>query len=245
MAPVLCPVRARLIGERVRDKIAASKRKGLWVGGPVPLGYVAVNKKIMVVPAEAAAVRTIFERYLDLGSIRTLAETLIGRGSAASRGGCSEWPHRRWGPLWRGGALAYLLKNRFYIGEVVYRGEVHRGDHAPILDRPLFKAVQAELAVSCGAASVPAAGSPALLTGRLFDDRGNHSSHTNRAARYRYYVSQLCCRESPSRPDCSAAFPPPRLSVRRCGAAQPPQRQRRRGSNCPTMISSSSSISSA
>src|SRR5256714_8892314 len=69
-----------LIGERVRDKIAASKRKGLWVGGPVPLGYAAVDKKIVVVAAEAEAVRTIFARYLELGSIRALAEDLDRRG---------------------------------------------------------------------------------------------------------------------------------------------------------------------
>ena len=69
-----------LIGERVRDKIAASKRKGLWVGGPVPLGYAAVDKKIVVVPAEAEAVRTIFERYLELGSVRALADDLDRRG---------------------------------------------------------------------------------------------------------------------------------------------------------------------
>src|SRR5260370_1404547 len=70
-----------LIGERVRDKIAASKRKGIWVGGPVPLGYAAVDKKILVVPAEAAAVRTIFARYLELGSIRALAQDPDRRGS--------------------------------------------------------------------------------------------------------------------------------------------------------------------
>jgi site-specific DNA recombinase len=69
-----------LIGERVRDKIAASKRKGLWVGGPVPLGYAAVDKKIVVVPAEAEAVRMIFARYLELGSIRVLAEELDRQG---------------------------------------------------------------------------------------------------------------------------------------------------------------------
>jgi site-specific DNA recombinase len=69
-----------VIGERVRDKIAASKRKGIWVGGPVPLGYAAVDKKILVVPAEAEAVRTIFERYLALGSVRALADDLDRRG---------------------------------------------------------------------------------------------------------------------------------------------------------------------
>src|SRR5262249_59006335 len=69
-----------VIGERVRDKIAASKRKGIWVGGPVPLGYAAVDKKIVVVAAEAAAVRTIFARYLELGSVRALAQDLDRRG---------------------------------------------------------------------------------------------------------------------------------------------------------------------
>jgi site-specific DNA recombinase len=76
-----------VIGERVRDKIAASKRKGIWVGGPVPLGYAAVAKKIVVVPAEAEAVRSIFARYLELGSVRALADDLDRRGSTASYGG--------------------------------------------------------------------------------------------------------------------------------------------------------------
>ena len=91
------------------------------------------------------------------------------------------------------GALAYLLKNRFYLGEVVYRGEVHRGDHAPILERPLFEAVQAKLAVQTVARRCRLRGSPALLAGRLFDDRGHRMSpsHTNKGGvRYRYYVSQ-------------------------------------------------------
>src|SRR5438094_5550387 len=74
-----------LIGERVRDKIAASKRKGLWVGGPVPLGYASINKKLVVVPAEAAAVRTIFERYLELGSLRALMQDLDRRGIRTRR----------------------------------------------------------------------------------------------------------------------------------------------------------------
>jgi site-specific DNA recombinase len=93
-----------LIGERVRDKIAASKRKGLWVGGPVPLGYVAVDKKIVVVPAEAEAVRTIFARYLELGSIRALAEYLDRRGIRSKPRAAVERPDHRWRPLRRGGA---------------------------------------------------------------------------------------------------------------------------------------------
>ena len=151
-----------LIGERVRDKIAASKRKGLWVGGPVPLGYAAVDKKIVVVAAEAAAVRTIFARYLELGSMRALAEDLDGRGIRSK-------PRRLangqtiGGGRFGVGALAHLLKNRFYIGEVVYRGEVHRGEQAPIVDCDLFAAVQAKLAAQARARRCRLRGSPALL----------------------------------------------------------------------------------
>src|SRR5438309_10148368 len=98
-----------LIGERVRDKIAASKRKGIWVGGPVPLGYAAVDKKIVVVAAEAAAVRTIFARYIELGSVRALAQDL-------DRQGIRSKPRRLsggrtiGGGRFRVGALAHPLK---------------------------------------------------------------------------------------------------------------------------------------
>jgi DNA invertase Pin-like site-specific DNA recombinase len=181
-----------LIGERVRDKIAASKRKGIWVGGPVPLGYAAVDKKAVAVPVEAEAVRTIFERYLELGSMRMLAADLAHRGIRSKPRQLADG-RLTGGGAFGVGALAYLLKNRFYIGEVVYRGKVYRGDHAPILDRPLFEAVQAKLAVQTVARRCRLRGSPALLAGRLFDDRGQRMSpsHTNKAGvRYRYYVSQ-------------------------------------------------------
>jgi site-specific DNA recombinase len=190
-----------LIGERVRDKIAASKRKGLWVGGPVPLGYAAVDKKIVVVPAEAEAVRTIFARYLALGSIRALAEELDRQGIYSKRRRLSNGRcvgGKRFGV----GALAHLLKNRFYIGEVVYRGEVHRGQHEPILESALFEAVRAKLAAQAAARRCRLRGSPAMLTGRLFDAGGNRMSptHTNKGgARYRYYVSQAVLQgKSPS-----------------------------------------------
>jgi len=188
-----------LIGERVRDKIAASKRKGIWVGGPVPLGYAAVDKKILVVPAEAAAVRTIFARYLELGSVRALAEDLDRRGIRSK-------PRRRstgrtvGGGRFGVGALAYLLKNRFYIGELVYRGEVHHGEHEPILDSALFEAVEAKLAAQAVERRCRLRGLPAILSGRLFDHRGNRMSptHANKGgARYRYYVSQAVLQGKP------------------------------------------------
>jgi site-specific DNA recombinase len=181
-----------LIGERVRDKIAASKRKGIWVGGPVPLGYAAVDKKVRVVPNEAEAVRTIFARYLELGSVRALAEDLDRRGIRSKPRRLSDSRTIGGGRLGVG-ALAHLLKNRFYIGEVVYRGAVHRGEHEPILDAALFAAVQGKLAAQAVARRCRLLGPSALLTGRIFDAYGNRMSptHTNKGgARYRYYISQ-------------------------------------------------------
>src|SRR5665811_2661 len=180
-----------VIGERVRDKIAASKRKGIWVGGPVSLGYRCIDKKLVVVPDEAETVRAIFTRYLELGSMGALIEDLDRRGirtkandriNGSVRGGI------RFGT----GALAHLLKNRFYIGEVVYRGATHRGEHEQILDRELFEAVQPKLATNPVTRQIRLKGSPAILTGRIFDDRGNRMSpsHSNKlGVRYRYYVS--------------------------------------------------------
>jgi len=180
-----------VIGERVRDKIAASKRKGIWVGGPVPLGYASINKKLVVVPEEAETVRLIFERYLEVGSIRTLVQELDRRGIRTKRqvGGNGQ---SRGGIRFGVGPLAHLLRNRFYIGEVVYRGKVHPGEHEPIADQALFEAVQTKLAASATARQLRLKGSPAILAGRIFDDRGNRMTptHTNkRGARYRYYVS--------------------------------------------------------
>ena len=181
-----------VIGERVRDKIAASKRKGLWVGGPVPLGYRSIAKKLIVVEEEADHVRTIFRRYLALGSIGLLIEDLHRCGvrprARVGRDGGTINPTR-----FMVGPLAYLLKNRFYIGEVVYRGEVHPGEQQPIVDKELFEAVQAKLKDRAVTRKVRQSRSPSFLSGLLFDDRGNlmSPSHANKkGVRYRYYVSQ-------------------------------------------------------
>jgi DNA invertase Pin-like site-specific DNA recombinase len=180
-----------VIGERVRDKIAASKRKGIWVGGPVPLGYASINKKLVVVPDEAETVRTIFQRYLELGSVRALIQDLDRRGIRTKRRAGTNG--RATGGIRFGvGPLAHLLRNRFYVGEVVYRGKVHRGEHEPIVEEILFEAVQAKLTASAAARQLRLRGSPAILAGRIFDDRGNRMTptHTNKlGARYRYYVS--------------------------------------------------------
>src|SRR5450755_4561158 len=180
-----------VIGERVRDKIAASKRKGIWVGGPVSLGYRCIDKKLVVVPDEAETVRAIFTRYLELGSMGALIEDLDRRGIRTKANGLTNGSVRG-GIRFGVGSLAHLLKNRFYIGEVVYRGAIHHGEHEPILEGELFEAVQAKLAANTVTRQVRLKGSPAILTGRIFDDRGNRMSpsHSNKlGVRYRYYVS--------------------------------------------------------
>ena len=173
-----------VIGERVRDKIAASKRKGLWVGGPVPLGYRTEAKKLVVVPKEAEAVRTIFRRYLALGSLGMLIDDLDRLGIKPRN---SKFGRFMMGPL------AHIMKNRFYIGEVAYRGEVQEGEHAPIIDKELFLAVQAKLQDGAVDRRVRRSRSPSFLSGLIYDDRDNRMSpsHANkRGVRYRYYVSQ-------------------------------------------------------
>ena len=111
-------------GEHVRDKIAASKRKGIWVGGPVPLGYRSRDKKLEVVPEEAELVRHIFADYLALGSVGALAAKLNRDGPKPKPRQLANGETVQ-AECWRVGPLAHLLKNRFYFGEVAYRGEVH------------------------------------------------------------------------------------------------------------------------
>jgi site-specific DNA recombinase len=180
-----------VIGERVRDKIAASKAKGIWVGGSIPLGYASVNKKLVVVPEEAETVQLIFRRYLELGSITRLIEDLDRQGVRTRNQKLSSGESRgniRFGT----GALSWLLRNRLYLGEVVYKGSIYAGEHPPILERELFDAVQAKLTAKATARQLKIRASAAILAGRIYDDRGNRMTptHTNkRGARYRYYVS--------------------------------------------------------
>jgi DNA invertase Pin-like site-specific DNA recombinase len=180
-----------VIGERVRDKIAASKKKGIWVGGAVPMGYASVNKKLVVVPEEAETVRFILRRYLELGSIGDLVADLDKRGIRTRKRTLADG-RIRGGIPFGVGPLNYLLRNRFFIGDVVYRGAVYGGEQEPIVDRDLFEAVQAKLAENAYGRQLRLKASPSILAGRLFDDRGNRMtpSHTNKqGARYRYYVS--------------------------------------------------------
>ncbi|MER2263858.1 recombinase family protein, partial [Methylobacterium oxalidis] len=178
--------------ERIRDKIAASKKKGLRMGGPVPLGYAARDKKLVIDPAEAEQVTKIFAGYLELGCLSALAADLRERGVLTKvsrrRDGTS-----RGGIPFSKGPLAYLLRNRVYIGEVVHKGQHYRGEHEPIVPPELFETVQSTLSAKAQAAGAGRANTGSLLKGLLYDDRGNRmtpSSARKGGVRYRYYVSR-------------------------------------------------------
>jgi site-specific DNA recombinase len=202
-------------GERIRDKIGASKRRGLWVGGMVPLGYVSRDKKLVVEEEEAERVRTIFRGYLDLGSIGLLLGDLRERGIVTKSRHLSDGRTVGGIPFTRG-PLAYLLRNRFYIGEVVFKGEVCPAEHPPILDTELFEAVQQKLAQQRNGYRVIRASSDALLMGRIFDDRGNRMSpsHSRKGAmRHRYYVSSALIQGRPQAAGSVARIPAAKIEA--------------------------------
>src|SRR5213594_3026742 len=177
--------------ERIRDKIAASKRKGLWVGGMAPLGYDTKDRKITVNEAEAERVRTIFHSYLNLGSLNLLMVDLRKRGIVTKVRTLKTGKTVGGIPFARG-PLAHLLRNRFYIGVVVFKGEVLPGEQSAIIDRELFDAVQAKLNEQRNDHSVTRDKSKSLLIGRIYDDRGNRMSpsHVRKGGiKYRYYLS--------------------------------------------------------
>jgi len=182
-----------VIGERIRDKIAASKKKGMWMGGMPPLGYRAQDRKLIVVDSQAELVRTIFRRYVALGSVRLLQQELEARG-ITSRSSTSASGRMRGSKPFSRGALYLLLRNRIYRGEIVHKGQSHPGEHTPIIDQPLWDAVQAQLVSNAAQRNSSArTRQPSLLTGILFDADGNRmtpSHAVKKGTRYRYYVSR-------------------------------------------------------
>ena len=181
-----------LIGERVRDKVAASKKKGIWMGGTVPLGYDAKDRKLVVNKAEARTVADIYRRYLKLKSVQALQVELDTVGIRSKRrvrpDGTVSGDQR-----FSQGALYLLLQNRTYRGEAVHKDNAYPGEHKAIIDKPLWDSVQAVLSEnrierSNGINSK----APSLLTGLLFDDTGERLTPTwsvKKGKRYRYYVS--------------------------------------------------------
>ena len=178
-----------VIGERVRDKVAASRRKGIWMGGPLPFGYRCADRKLLVVEEEAAIVRMIFERFVRLGSATMLVHELAAEGVT-----------RRGKPLDKGG-LYKMLANRVYIGKAVHKGVAYDGEHEAIIDQGLWDKVHTIMAVSPRTrACRTRAQTPALLKGLIFAPGGKAMTptHTRKNGRfYRYYGTMSLIKEGP------------------------------------------------
>jgi DNA invertase Pin-like site-specific DNA recombinase len=172
-----------VIGERIRDKFAASRARGMWMGGKIPLGYDVRDRKLVVNPTEAATVLMIFERFADLRSGLKLIRELQQEGITTKTGK----------PLDKG-YLYKLLNNRTYLGDAPHKGTIHRGEHEAIVPRELWDRVHAVLAEAPRARAGQSRNqTPALLKGLIFglDGRALSPSHTMRKGRqYRYYVAQ-------------------------------------------------------
>jgi hypothetical protein len=180
-------------GERIRDKIAASKRKGMWMGGVVPTGYELKDRELVVNPAGADQVRHIFRLYLELGCVSRLKDHLQQAGIHSQRrvskkgliSGCAVYSR---------GALYKMINNRIYVGEITHKGTVHLGRHEPIIERELWNQVHQHMKSNLQAERTrPRATTSSLLTGILFDQDGNRFTPSHAAKggrRYRYYVSQ-------------------------------------------------------
>jgi site-specific DNA recombinase len=186
-------------GERIRDKIAASKRKGMWMGGVPPLGYDVRDRRLLVNRAEAATVKHVYERYLELGAVRLLRNELARR-EIVSKVRVSKNGVRSGGQQFSRGALYELLSNPIYLGEIRHKKERHPGQHEAILSRELWEKVQRRL---CDQAATrrerPTKAPPSPLAGKLFDEKGEPlyaQGAVKGAQRYRYYVSRGLVRGS-------------------------------------------------
>ncbi|MBA4782081.1 MAG: recombinase family protein [Rhizobiales bacterium] len=169
--------------ERIRDKVAASRKKGMWMGGVPPLGYEVKDRKLIVKEADATNVRWIFDRFIEIGSGTELARELAARGIRTSRGNRIDKKY-----------LYRLLNNRAYIGEAVHKGNSYPGEHDAIIEKDVWDKVHAILTESPRKrAARTRADTPALLKGLLYGPDGAAFSptHTRKGGKlYRYYVSQ-------------------------------------------------------
>jgi DNA invertase Pin-like site-specific DNA recombinase len=181
-------------GERIRDKIAASKKKGMWMGGLVPLGYDREGRKLVPNPKEAELIIKIFSLYLELGCVRKLAERL-DRDKIRSKVWNTQTGARLGGVAFARGALYHLLRNRLYIGEIRHREQWYPGEHEGIVPRVLWDRVQAQLNSNLRKRrNQVRERASSLLTGMVEDEHGTRytpSFTVRRGRRYRYYVSQI------------------------------------------------------
>lgn len=179
-------------GERIRDKIAASKQKGMWMGGNLPLGYDVADRKLVVNAVEAGTVRQIFRRYATLKSVLALKEELDAAG-VVSKARLNRFGHASGNLPFARGALYLMLQNRIYRGEIVHKGNAYPGLHEPIVDETLWDEVHVALAENRVERTTRSKTvDPSLLAGLVYDDSGERMSPTHankKGKRYRYYVS--------------------------------------------------------
>jgi site-specific DNA recombinase len=186
-------------GERIRDKIAASKKRGMWMGGFVPVGYLKRERRLVIDDEEVGTVRLIFRRYNELGSVRLLKEDLDRRG-LVSKVRIGKNGLKMGGKAYSRGKLYKLLSNPIYKGEIRHLKICHPGQHEPIIDSELWEKTQhllAEHAV-CRVNGTGTTASP--LAGRLFDEQGQALTSTHalkKGRRHRYYVSRWLLTEGP------------------------------------------------
>ena len=178
-------------GERISDKIAASKKKGLWMGGIVPFGYKVHNRKLMVEPSEAELVKLVFELYCQRKSLPALVRELEDRG-IRSRIRKHKSGKEIGGVTFTTGPLSHILGNKVYLGEINHKDKSYPGEHEPIIAREVFDQVQ-QIRKSVSSGPTGSCGrSGALFTGLIYDDRGNRMSPTHVKkgnVRYNYYQS--------------------------------------------------------
>ena len=220
-----------MTGERIRDKIAASKKKGMWMGGVVPLGYRLEERKLHIDEAEAATVRLIFVLFLELGSVRALQRELRRRNIRTrirklASGRIVGGVHLTNGPL------SHLLRNRHYLGEINHRGTSWPGEHTAIVDAETFAQVQSKLEGQ-RVARAARLKSNALLLGKVFNETGERltpSFAIKQGVRYRYYISTsaMQARDRGLPPVIACRRPPlsPR-SLTRCGRQSRNERRTR------------------
>jgi site-specific DNA recombinase len=210
-------------GERIRDKFAASKRKGMWMGGVPPLGYDVSERRLIVNETEAVKVREIFERYLVLGSIRLLRNDLERRG-IVSKVRVSRTGVKTGGGSFSRGALYELLSNPIYIREVRHKQERHPGQHEAILERELWERAQHHLREQAAQhRKRPTKASPSPLAGKLFDENGAPlyaQGAMKDGRRYRYYVSRELVGGSGEQARAGWRLPAPELERAVVGAAR-------------------------
>ena len=185
--------------ERIRDKIAASKQKGLWMGGRVPLGYDAKDRTLVVNEAEAQTVRTIFQLYLELGCVRRVKEATDRRGLVTKYRRCGNGTTSG-GVAFTRGRIYHLLANPVYVGEIRHKRRSYPGQHPAIIERATFDAVNLKLKANASRVKAPtSAAIHAPLVGKLIDKSGQRltpSHAVRRGKRYYYYVSRQLVAES-------------------------------------------------